>query len=255
MSKPRNHRWSVRSVERRVAPHIDPSWAEAMLLELRLLGVDGPQIGSALAEVDSHCTESGQTAEEAFGDPSAYARSLGLPAEDDISLKALLWSAVPVLVQVLGMQLLLPSFAAWRKSTLAQFSVGTLVSLGLILLLVLAAARWIDLVVRTAVKHPLATWATSVATLVLFVAAQLLFPTNALEVPAVWAIALSLLLLVTGTAWGLASQGSDQTDEVVAPLTTSPSRSATRGLIGVLTFGSVPIATVCFVALSWWMTG
>ena len=78
------------ALEREVAPHVEPEWAEAVLLELRLLGVDGTRIGAALAEVDSHCVESGQTAEESFGDPVAYARRLELPATDDTSPRTLL---------------------------------------------------------------------------------------------------------------------------------------------------------------------
>src|SRR5665647_2367960 len=39
------------TLEREVAPHVEPEWAEAMLLELRLLGVDGARIGAALAPV------------------------------------------------------------------------------------------------------------------------------------------------------------------------------------------------------------
>jgi hypothetical protein len=51
----------------------DDAWRDAFVLELRLRGVPGTVIGEALAEVDAHCADSGQTPAEAFGDPVRYA--------------------------------------------------------------------------------------------------------------------------------------------------------------------------------------
>jgi hypothetical protein len=225
-----------------------------MLLELRMLGVAGPRIGAALAEVDSHCAESGQTAEDAFGDPAAYARHLELPAEDDVSPRALIRSAVPSLVQVLGMLLALPSFAAWRNDTAVEITAGSLASLGLLLLLLAAAVRWVDPALRTVVRHPGAAWAAGMVPLVLFVGAQLLLPAVALRAPATWATGLAAVLLVTGTAWGAAWQRTVQTDAVVAPLAASSSRPGVPVLTRVLTVGLIPIATAGFLVLSWWTT-
>lgn len=53
----------------------DDAWREAFVLELRLREVPGSVIGEALAEVDAHCADSGQTPLEAFGDPVRYAAS------------------------------------------------------------------------------------------------------------------------------------------------------------------------------------
>ena len=253
MSKPRNHRWSLRSLERQVAPHIDPGWAEAMLLELRLLGVGGSRIGAVLAEIDSHCADSGQTAEEAFGDPVDYAKGLELPAEDDVSPRALAWSAAPILVQVLGMLVLLPSITAWRAGDPARFSEGMLVSIVMLPLLVAASIGRIDLLLRTAVQHPLVAWAVNMVPLVLFVAAPLLLPINVLQVPATWAIALALLLLVVGTTWGFLWQHNQPLNEVVAPLPPSTYRSSAPGVVRVLTTGLVPLATAGLLAMTWWM--
>lgn len=44
-----------------------------LLLALRLRDVPGPRIAEALAEVDSHLSESGEDPLEAFGPPRAYA--------------------------------------------------------------------------------------------------------------------------------------------------------------------------------------
>lgn len=81
-----------------IAPHVEPDWVEAMLLELRLQGVSGERIGAALAEVEAHVVDSGQNAQEAFGDPVAYARSLDLPPEPEQSRTATLKGVVPTLI-------------------------------------------------------------------------------------------------------------------------------------------------------------
>lgn len=49
-----------RDLARRIAPHVAAAWTEQLLLELRLRDVQGAAIGAALAEVESHCAESGE---------------------------------------------------------------------------------------------------------------------------------------------------------------------------------------------------
>lgn len=43
-------------------------WCDDFVLELRLRDVPGARIGDHLAEVESHCIETGTDPEEAFGD-------------------------------------------------------------------------------------------------------------------------------------------------------------------------------------------
>lgn len=50
-------------------------WEQRFVLELRSRDLDGPRIGELLADVQSHCTDTDETPEQAFGDPAAYARS------------------------------------------------------------------------------------------------------------------------------------------------------------------------------------
>ena len=60
----------------RLTPHVDRDWRERFVMELRLAGTPGARIGDALATVDAHCAESGESTAEAFGDPVGYARQL-----------------------------------------------------------------------------------------------------------------------------------------------------------------------------------
>ena len=56
--------------------HLLDPWRDSLVTELRLRDIPGERIGEVLAEVDTHCGDSGQTPAEAFGDPIAYAESL-----------------------------------------------------------------------------------------------------------------------------------------------------------------------------------
>ncbi len=51
-------------------------WRDTFLLELRMREVPGARIGEALAEIETHCADSGESPDEAFGDPVAYADAL-----------------------------------------------------------------------------------------------------------------------------------------------------------------------------------
>ena len=53
--------------------HLLDPWRDNFVIALKLRNISGSQIGDALAQVDAHCTDSGEAPEEAFGDPVAYA--------------------------------------------------------------------------------------------------------------------------------------------------------------------------------------
>lgn len=144
------------SVERRVAPHVEPEWAEAVLLELRLRGVRGEGIGAALAEVDAHCVDSSLTADEAFGDPVEFARSLDLPTEPPLSPGDLVDTVVPVTVQVLGMLATPWGVGAWVDGERLSLTVGHLAMLALVAGLDLALLWAGEPLVRVAVHRPVA---------------------------------------------------------------------------------------------------
>ena len=51
-------------------------WCDDFVVELRLIDVPGPVIGDHLGEVETHCSATGETPEEAFGEPAAYATQI-----------------------------------------------------------------------------------------------------------------------------------------------------------------------------------
>lgn len=51
-----------------------PAWRDKAILELRMKNVPGDKIGEILTEVETHVRESGESPDDAFGNPVAYAR-------------------------------------------------------------------------------------------------------------------------------------------------------------------------------------
>src|SRR5699024_7795615 len=96
-----------RSFEQELAPHVEKQWAEAFIVELRLQGVSGKNLGAALAEVDSHCADAEESAEQTSGDPAAYAKSLQLPTDPANSPRATVIRLIPTAVQIIGFMTLI----------------------------------------------------------------------------------------------------------------------------------------------------
>lgn len=84
---------------------VHQKWCGDFMTELRLAEVPGPQIGDHLAEVETHCIESGQDPEVVFGDPAEYAQLLAAESPRVASrgtwLVALI-SAIQVLCLLVG---------------------------------------------------------------------------------------------------------------------------------------------------------
>ena len=245
------------AIERELAPHVDPSWAEAMLLELRIEGVAGDRIGEALSEVDSHCAESGESAHDAFGDPVAYARSLGLPRSPDQGAAAIVATVLPTLVQLAGMFLTLWSVPALVTGDPVEITVGqvlaAVVLVGAILLLAWRSEPVLRALVRRPVVGTIAFGAASAA----LVVPLLLLRGVLLVLPAAVTCGVGVALLVAGVAVELSQvRRPDDADPVVAPL--QDERVAARRrregrrvrLLGVLL---VPAWTVVVAVLLGWL--
>lgn len=65
-------------------------WNDRFVLRLRGIGVPGPQIADALKTVEAHCADTGESPQEAFGDPAEYAESLGFTPR--LELGSALWA-------------------------------------------------------------------------------------------------------------------------------------------------------------------
>lgn len=113
-----------------------------LLFALRMRDVPGPRIAEALAEVDSHVTETGEDPREAFGPPTAYAdeltAALGGPPSPRLWRSVLSWSTATYAVGgAVGTWLLLDgvlAFVADERALLGMPPAASLL-LGLAVLL------------------------------------------------------------------------------------------------------------------------
>jgi hypothetical protein len=244
------------SVEREVAPHVEAEWAQAVLLELRVRGVDGARIGEVLAEVDSHCVESGQSAREAFGRPDAYAESLALPGAVRSDSRTILAIAAAGLVQTVGMLTLLEAFDAWLAGESLGVTVGQLVLVGA-LAAALAAVAWrVEAVLRATLRHPVRVWLATMAHLGVTVTLLLLLDTVALRLDAIWSVAAGVALLLAGTVGQVRVLGPGTEDPVVGPLAHASQEGTRAGratrLATRLPAYVVPASTVLLLVVTWW---
>lgn len=264
-----------------MAPHIARDWADAVVVELRLLDVGETRISAALAEVDTHCSESGQEAQQEFGDPVKYARSLDLPPDDALAPTRMVVSALPTGLQIIGMLLTLWGFTAWRNGQPLELTAGQCVIAVGLLLVTAAVARWIDPVLRTVIEHPMRAWTAFMVATAVSVAPVLVLTAVVARVPAVGTMAWGVVVLAAGAAWGLvqartdigassgdtrAADAADATDATAPPDTAGPTDDAagagepgpgptvplTRARI--MTVLVTPIWTVIALAVTWWLT-
>jgi hypothetical protein len=110
----------------------DRRWQEEFVLTLRLDDVTGPAIGQALAEVEAHCLDSGESAAEAFGNPREYADRLALRDASTAPFHLTPGLIVNALALVAGLTLVVPAAgAALRGDGELTLSVGFAASVAL----------------------------------------------------------------------------------------------------------------------------
>ena len=194
-------------------PHVEPDWAESFLLELRLRRVDGRRIGAALAEVEAHCAESGESAREAFGDPSTYAVELA-PADPGEPLD---WRGelVSSLLGLGGMLTTLAAVGAWQADTEVRLTTGAVGMLLLVLVGTVVIVRHGEGLLRAVVRRWWVAVVGSVVPIVLFVAVLLVGQHTLATMPVLPALSLGLVFLIANTT--LALRHLDPSDPVIGP--------------------------------------
>ncbi len=193
-------------------PHVEPDWAQAFVVELRLRGVRGPAIGAALAEVEAHCSESGESAGEAFGDPTAYA--VALDPHDTVAVdwpRELLHSGSGLV----GMLVTLAAVGSLQAGTPVDLTWGVLGVLALVVTGAALLARHADTVLRTVVRRWWVAPVGGAATAAAFAAVLLAGRRTLAELPAVAVLVVGLAVILAHTVASL--RRTDLEDPVVGP--------------------------------------
>ena len=264
MSSPAASRKGASSfaIGRRLAPHVDGTWAEAFVLELRLIGVAGDRIGAALSEVESHCADGGESASESFGDAAGYARSLDLPVSDDGSPGVVLRTVAPTAVQLVGMFIvswsLVPMLDGEPLAITPGHVVDTLLGVLTVGLIVRLAEPMLRVIIRHPVRAALLLWVVLSVPVGAGFAALMLLDTPFWQVGAGWGLASGVAILAGGVAFAFAHIRSDDglDDPITSPLGPLPMPPTRLGrllqgrlLTNLIAMAHIPAGTVFLVVL------
>lgn len=177
-----------------VDPATTDGWLNRFAAELRLRGADGAQTGEALAEVEAHVADSGQTPQEAFGDPRAYAESV-LPRERALDRRPVIGAILVGVAGYLGAGGVLSAATSWGGEVPIRLGVP-------VAILVLAVTCWViaqtfSTLVRS--KNRAALPVALALALAVTVLAGVLLPQPVATLPA-WVCAVAGLALLAGAA-------------------------------------------------------
>lgn len=214
---------------------ISNEWRDAFVLRARMRDVPGERIGEALAEVEAHCAESGETPDEAFGDPVAYAQTLAdqLAPEIRAGGQRLSWArtALAGMSLIGAIACLLGGVDALAHHTSTEISDGTLVSMviggGCVVGFFAVAER---------ASRRGQQWALAPLLAVAIVAVSLppiLAPEGRLVLPGSVALAAAFLLF----AVGMLALGPVRPDRIVDPRTGAEPTLAPRWALLLVRYG------------------
>jgi len=221
------------------------AWCDDLVVELRLGDVPGPVIGERLAEVEAHCTETGESPQQAFGEPADYARQV---LEADAPDPAGVWQvSLLSLAQILALLVGTSAAWSWGAGEALTYNAVQLGAIGALVALLLT----LPLLLRPIIQRPWTVGAPLLALGILAGAgsaagAQLGLPV-VLTLPAA-AVALGLLVVVLALAVALLrALDEDPVTTPLAPATAAPARP--RRAWGTVL--PVPVAYVVLSALPW----
>lgn len=208
-------------------PHIDRAWRDTFVIEHRLADRTGTEIGDALATVDTHCAESGESAQDAFGDPAAYSRSLvdGTPARTFRLRPA---TVIGLVLGLFGLVAVPRAVDAWVEGTRVAVSQGDLVAVAVALVLTLLVALRPAPALSLLVRRRWVTFALPFAVLIVLIVPQALLREPTAEfawgaVAAVGVLALALQVVLTWADFA-------EPDQLVDPRRPAPGRTALQWL-------------------------
>lgn len=212
-------------------PHIDRAWRDTFVVEQRLADRTGAEIGDALATVDTHCAESGESAQEAFGDPAAYSRSLvdGTP-ERTFRLRPA--TVIGLVLGLFGLVAVPRAVDAWVQGTQVAVSQGDLVAVGVALVLTLLVALRPGPALTLLVRHRSLTFALPFAVLIVLIVPQALLRDAVTEfgwgaVSAVGVLALILQVVLTWADFA-------EPDQLIDPRQPAQGRTALQWLTALI---------------------
>ncbi|GMA39377.1 hypothetical protein [Mobilicoccus caccae] len=224
----------------------DQAWIDDMVVELRLRDVKGTVIGDAVAAVESHCADSGETPREAFGDPREYARSLefGESQQEDTSPGEWVRVLAPVVVGLLGFVLSNATvLALTRGHDVVAIGWGIVAFLLVLALVVVVASK----ILRVLVTNTVLGILFFVGSITLMTVLAAAWRATAFTIPVPLAGVVAIALLVASVIGARLQRGT--ADPVIDPLDRRDRYARPRSdrMRAVLRFVSEWIFVICAV--------
>lgn len=226
-----------------LAPSVEREWADAFIVEQRLLGVSGRRIGDALATVEAHVAESGESAWEAFGDPSVYARDLAEGAEKVGTLTPAFIAAS--VLGLVGLLVISRATSAWLAGEPGVITIGVLVGAAVLLVAVGALLAAPETVFRLLLGRRWVAGVVAAVPVVGSLLALFALPGVAFTVASPGLLGFGVLLIAASAVLNWIGHGGE--DAILAPGEETPRGSSGRLLV-VLT---MPLAALVVAALAW----
>ncbi|HLL69710.1 MAG TPA: hypothetical protein VK453_28950 [Micromonosporaceae bacterium] len=226
-------------------------WRDTFVVQAQLHQVSGRRIGEALAEIETHCADSGQSPDRAFGDPTRYAETLArdVAPAGSTTRRTPVWAAALLTFATLGgISCLLSGVEAVSHSTRGALTVGQIVT-------VTFGVIWVSFITAVFLRPgaPKVTQRTGVATalgLPGMLLPQLLWKQVMVQVPG-WPLLLAGGLLLALAWWPRAADRMFP-ERVIDPRTGGEAFNRPRWLLAVIRWG-LPVTLVCAVVAAAWL--
>lgn len=227
---------------------IDTRWEQQFVLALRSRDVSGAAIGSALAEVQSHCAETGESPQEAFGPALAYAASLGFPARAILPRLPALSTSILGACAITGLWIFPDAAGALLRGDQLTVTKGWLLAIVAIVLVVAGAV----VSASAAVRRPAIAWGFLAAYLAFSLVPMLLWRTPAFTTNPVLPTLLTGTLLIGG-ALGLYSRRDLELENRLVDPVTGEQEQLPRALSHSIRYAPLTfiIAGLSLAVLSW----
>lgn len=221
-------------------------WRDTFLMQARLHEVPGPRIGEALAEIETHCADSGQSPDTAFGDPVRYAEALAREAvPTGATARTMRTSVLPTFATLGGIMCLLSGVDGVAHNAPGVVTAGQLVAVAAG---VIAIALIATFVLRPGRRD--VGWRLGAAVAVgfaLMMYPQLLWKREVISVPG-WPLLATGLFLLALAWWPRASRHL-VADRVIDPRTGAEPFGRPGLLLAVIRW-SLPVLLLCAVLLT-----
>lgn len=237
-----------------MSPTTEKKWLDDFVIELRLREVRGDAIGDAVAAVKELLADSGENPLQAFGTPRHYAEQLELPLVEGAGFDP--GTTLAPALGALALLVYIPAVWALFGNEPLGYSLPQVLLLLAPLLIVATLPLYLDRLVR----HFWVFAAVFGLSIAAAVASASFAPapgtTPWLRADALIVSAISSLVLLAASIWGMYETARTPDDPIVDPLSAPNESTGRRGIMAaILPHALMPIFALGSTAAAWILAG